>query len=62
MFEMVWACENIDRSLLRVELPGRRPNGRPKTRYKEVVRRHNVVGVKEEDRQSWRKRIFCSNP
>lgn len=31
-----------------VELPGRRPNGRPKTRYKDVVRRHNVVGVKEE--------------
>lgn len=53
MFEKVWTCENIDRSLLRVELPGRRPKGRPKTRYKDVVRRHNVVGEKEEEEEDF---------
>ena len=56
--------EYIGRRMLRLELPGRRPRGRPKRRFMDVVKEDmKVVGVKEkeaEDRVRWRQMIRCA--
>ena len=58
--------EYIGRRMLRLELPGRRPRGRPKRRFMDVVKEDmKVVGVKEkeaEDRVRWRQMIRCGDP
>ena len=57
---------DIGRRMLRLELPGRRPKGRPKRRFMEVVKEDmKLVGVKdeqEEDRVRWRQMIRCGDP
>ena len=54
------------RRILSFELPGRRPRGRPKTRFRDVVKVDmKVVGVREEDaedRVRWRSMIRCGDP
>lgn len=46
-----------------MELPGRRPKGKPKRRILDVVRGHGAVGGREEgDRVRWRQKIGCSEP
>ena len=58
--------EYIGKRMLSLELPGRRPRGRPKRRYMDVVREDmKVAGLREEkawDRVSWRKLIRCGDP
>ena len=56
--------EYIGRRMLRMELPGRRPRGRPKRRFMDVVKEDmRVVGVREdeaEDRVRWKQMIRCA--
>ena len=51
---------------LSFELPGRRPRGRPRRRFMDVVKEDmKVVGVREEDaedRVRWRQLIRCGDP
>ena len=51
--------EYISRKMMRLELPGRRPRGRPKRRFMDVVKEDmKLVGVRdedEEDRVRWRR-------
>ena len=58
--------EYIGRRMLSFELPGRRPRGRPKRRFMDVVKVDmKVVGVREEDaedRVRWRSLIRCGDP
>ncbi|KAF7655665.1 hypothetical protein LDENG_00052730 [Lucifuga dentata] len=58
--------EHIGRRMLRLELPGRRPRGRPKRRFMDVVKEDmKLVGVREEeaeDRVRWRQLIRCGDP
>ena len=58
--------EYIGRRILSFELPGRRPRGRPKRRFMDVVKVDmKVVGVREEDaedRVRWRTLIRCGDP
>ena len=58
--------EHIGRRMLSFELPGRRPRGRPKRRFMDVVKEDmKVVGVREEDakdRARWRQLIRCGDP
>ncbi|KAF7666398.1 hypothetical protein LDENG_00012110 [Lucifuga dentata] len=58
--------EHIGRRMLRLELPGRRPRGRPKRRFMDVVKEDmKLVGVREEeaeDRVRWRQMIRCGDP
>ena len=58
--------EYIGRRMLSFELPGRRPRGRPKRRFIDVVKEDmKVVGVREEDtedRVRWRQLIRCGDP
>ncbi|KAF7651992.1 hypothetical protein LDENG_00102870 [Lucifuga dentata] len=58
--------EHIGRRMLRLELPGRRPRGRPKRRFMDVVKEDmKLVGVREEeaeDRVRWRQMIRCGEP
>ena len=58
--------EYIGRRILSFELPGRRPRGRPKTRFRDVVKVDmKVVGVREEDaedRVRWTTLIRCGDP
>uniref|UniRef100_A0A8C4TNZ7 C2H2-type domain-containing protein n=1 Tax=Erpetoichthys calabaricus TaxID=27687 RepID=A0A8C4TNZ7_ERPCA len=52
--------------MLRIELPGKRKQGRPKRRSMDVVREDmQVMGVTEQDAQDrkiWMKMIRCGNP
>lgn len=51
--------------MLSLKLPGRRPEGRPKTRFMDVRENMKVNGVREEDaegRVRWRQLIRCGNP
>ncbi|KAF7659468.1 hypothetical protein LDENG_00297190 [Lucifuga dentata] len=52
--------------MLRLELPGRRPRGRPKRRFMDAVKEDmKLVGVREEeaeDRVRWRQMIRCGDP
>ena len=56
----------IGRSMLRMELPGKRKRGRPKRRFMDVVKEDMAeVEVTEEDtvdRRNWRKKIRCGDP
>ena len=56
----------IGRSLLRLELPGKRKRGRPKGRFTDAAREDMaVVEVTEEDaedRSNWRWKICCDDP
>ncbi|MGL5522133.1 MAG: hypothetical protein ACRDAW_02585, partial [Metamycoplasmataceae bacterium] len=56
----------IGRRMLRMEPPVRRKRGRPRRRFKDMVREDmQVVGVKEadvEDRVVWRRMIRCGDP
>ena len=57
--------EYVGRRMLRLELPGRRPRGRPRRRFMDVVKEDmKLVGVKEEaeDRVRWRLMIHCGDP
>ncbi|XP_013866635.1 uncharacterized protein LOC106519479 [Austrofundulus limnaeus] len=58
--------EYIGRRMLRMELPGRRPRGRPKRRFMDGVKEDmKVVGVREEDaedRVTWKQKTHCGNP
>uniref|UniRef100_A0A672RBG6 Leucine--tRNA ligase, cytoplasmic n=1 Tax=Sinocyclocheilus grahami TaxID=75366 RepID=A0A672RBG6_SINGR len=59
--------EYIGKRMLRLELPGRRPRGRPKRRFMDVVKEDmKVVGLREEDaegdRARWRQMIRCGDP
>ena len=58
--------EYIGSRMLRLELPGRRPRGRPKKRFMDVVKEDmKVVGVRKEDaedRVRWRRIICCGDP
>ena len=55
----------MGRRMLRLELPGRRPRGRPKRRFMDVVKEDmKVVAVREEeaeDRVRWRQMICCDD-
>ena len=51
--------------MLEMELPGRRPRGRPKRRWKRSERGHAVVGVRIEDTENmvkWKTVIRCGDP
>ncbi|KAF7641470.1 hypothetical protein LDENG_00280470 [Lucifuga dentata] len=52
--------------MLRLELPGRRPRGRPKRRFMDAVKEDmKLVDVREEeaeDRVRWRQMICCGDP
>ena len=52
--------------MLRMELPGKRKQGRPKRRFMDVVKEDMAeVEVTEEDtvdRRNWRKKIRCGDP
>ena len=54
------------RLVLRLELLSRRPRGRPKRRFMDVVKEDmKVVGVKEEEAEDsvrWRQIILCGYP
>ena len=56
----------IGRRMLRMELPGKRKQGRPKRRFMDVVKEDMAeVEVKEEDaddRSNWRLKIRCGDP
>lgn len=56
----------IGRRMLSFELPGRRPRGRPRRRFMDVVKEDmKVVGAREEDaedRVRWRQLIRCGDP
>ncbi|KAF7669317.1 hypothetical protein LDENG_00206530, partial [Lucifuga dentata] len=58
--------EHIGRRMPRLELPGRRPRGRPKRKFMDVVKEDmKLVGVREEeaeDRVRWRQMIRCGDP
>ena len=58
--------EHISRRMIRLEIPDRRPSGRPKRRFMDVVKENiNLFGVEEEDvkyRISWRQMIYCRDP
>ena len=67
--EMVWTCAEEGQwrhwRMLEMELPGRRPRGRPKSRWMDAVREDmQVVGVRVEDtnRSKWKAVIGCGNP
>ena len=56
----------IGRRMLRMELPGKRKQGRPKRRFMDVVKEDMAeVEVKEEDADdssNWRLKIRCGDP
>ena len=58
--------EYIGRRLMKMEVPGRRKRGRPKRRFRDVVKEDmQVVGVSEqdaEDRNRWKGMICCGDP
>ena len=58
--------EYIGRRMLSFELPGRRPRGRPKRRFMDVMREDmKVVSAREEDAKDsarWRQLIRCGDP
>ena len=58
--------EYIGRRMLSLELPARRPRGRPRRRFMDVVKEDmKVVGAREqdaEDRVRWRTLIRCGDP
>ena len=58
--------EYIGRRMLSLELPARRPRGRPRRRFMDVVKEDmKVVGAREqdaEDRVRWRTLIGCGDP
>ena len=57
--------EYVGRRMMRLEMPDRRPRGRPK-RFMDVIKENTkLVGVREEDavdRVRWRWMIHCDNP
>ena len=57
---------HIGRRMLEMELPGRRPRGRPKRRFMDAVKKDmQVVRVRVEDtknRSKWKSVIRCGNP
>ena len=68
---MVWTCteedsEYVGRMMMGFKLPDRRPKGRPKRRFMDVVKEDmKLVGVRdedEEDRVRWRQMIHCGDP
>ena len=54
--------EYISRTLLKMELPGRRQRGRPMMRFRDVMREDSFVTEDAEDRVRWRRRIHCGEP
>jgi hypothetical protein len=58
--------EYIGKRMLNLELPGRRPRGRPKRRFMEVVKEDmKAVGLRKEDAENrvrWRQLIRCGDP
>uniref|UniRef100_A0A087XJI6 Uncharacterized protein n=1 Tax=Poecilia formosa TaxID=48698 RepID=A0A087XJI6_POEFO len=58
--------EYIVRRMLRMDLPGKRPRGRPKRRFMDGVKEDmKVVGVREEDaedRFTWKRMTRCGDP
>ena len=57
---------DIGRRRLEMELPGRRPRGRPERRFMDAVKEDmQVVGVRVEDtknRLKWKTVIRCGDP
>ena len=67
--EMVWTStdsEYIDRGMMRLELPVRKPRGRPKRRFMDGLKEDmKLVGVRGEDaenRVGWRWKIRYGDP
>ena len=56
----------IGRRMLRMELPGKRNQGRPKRRFMDVVKEDmaevDVTGEDTVDRNNWRRKIRCGDP
>ena len=56
----------IGRRMLRMELPGKRKRGRPKSRFMDVVKEDmtelEVTEEEIEDRSNWRWKISCVDP
>ena len=59
-------AEYIGKSMLCLELPGKRRRKRPKTRFMDMIRENmRVVGVSDRDtanRRNWRLQIRCGDP
>ena len=50
--------------MLRLELPGKRKRGRPKRRFRDVVKEDMAEFEEDdiEDRNNWRWKISCVDP
>ena len=56
--------EHISRRMMRLELPCRRPRGRPKRRFMDEVKDMKIVGVREDDAEDgvrWGQMIRCGD-
>lgn len=53
--------EYIGRRMLMLELPGRRPRGRPKRSFIDEVK-EDMKWSDEEARVTWRQMTHCGNP
>ena len=67
--ELVWTCVRrkddvySGRRMLRMELPGKRTQGRPKTKFMDALRESMAVTEEDtEDRTEWRWNIRCGDP
>lgn len=49
--------------MLKVELPGKRKEGRLKRKFMDVFREDmQVAGTRQEDAKRWKQMICCSSP
>ena len=69
--EVVWTFTEerrwvLERRILRMELPAKRKQGRPKRRFVDVVKEDmaevEVTEEDTEDRINWRRQIRCGDP